>query len=125
MTSKLTIVDDTDGYISLEQLLAPDIEERDIDVPEWGGKVRVRAFSKGQMQELRDQSTIAGQVDGDRLEILMLVHGVVRPEGLTPGHYELLRQKSVGVFNRVAVAINDLCGFGKMEADKGDFREES
>lgn len=97
--------------LSTEEILAADdLEERIVDVPEWGGSVRVRAFMKSAQQELREASRVAGVVDSDRLEMNFLIYGVAEPR-FTPEHYELLRRKSARALDRVIAAINEINGF--------------
>ncbi|NOZ27960.1 MAG: hypothetical protein GXP39_07910 [Chloroflexi bacterium] len=113
--------------LSVEQVLeAPDLEERVIEVPEWGGAVRIRSFSKATQQELRKKATVKGEIDGDRLEMLMFIHGVVDP-AFTEEHYELLRKKSAGAIDRVLRAILELSGLTReaVEEAKRSFPEES
>lgn len=100
-----------------EVLASRDLEERELDVPEWGGTVLIRAFSKRRQQELRKQSVgPGGETDGEKLEMLLLTEGVIEPEFL-PEHVDGLREKSAGVIDRIVRSILELSGM-TAEAEK-------
>lgn len=90
-------------------LAAQDIGEKIVPVPEWGGSVRIRSFTKNvelrMRAEARDPTT--GQVDTDKLELLMLVYGVVEPE-LTMEQVPHLRTKSATAIDDILLAITRL-----------------
>lgn len=98
------------AMLSVEQIMAaPDLRERVVSVPEWGGSVRVRGFTKGRQQALRHQATVKGVIDSDRLELLMFVHGVVEPV-FTADHAQALTEKSAGAVEAVLKAILEVSG---------------
>lgn len=104
--------------LTLEQVLeAPDLEEREVEVPEWGGSVKIRSFSKAAQQDLRRKAMVKNELDTDRLEMLMFIHGVVEPQ-FTEEHYEALRQKSAGAIDRVLRAILELSGLTREAVDQ-------
>src|SRR5678815_5108153 len=56
-------------------LAANDILEEDIEVPEWGGSLRIRAFTKARQQELRRMATDphTGRIDNEKLELQIFI----------------------------------------------------
>ena len=117
-----------DGYLTLEDIEnAPDVPEEDVDVPEWGGKVRVRGFTKDVEMACREEARDAdGDVDRGKLEMLFLVHGIVNPP-LTPSSLTMLSQKSSAACNRVLRTVMRLNGSDEATVNQRerDFREES
>jgi hypothetical protein len=104
--------------LSMEQILAaPDVVEEVVFVPEWGGSVRIRSLTKMEQQLIRRKATAknptrtvaVGQVDNDRLEMLMLVASVVDPP-MEEKHVEALRAKATGPVERILRAILKLNG---------------
>lgn len=96
--------------LTAEQILgAQDLEEREVEVPEWGGAVRVRAFSKAQQQQMRKDSTVAGEVDAYLLEMMMFIHGVVEPQ-FTPDQYGALAAHNAGVIDRILKILLEISG---------------
>lgn len=103
-------------------LAANDIVEEDVAVPEWGGSVRIRAFTKAKQLELRAMATDprTGQVDEVRLELQIFIHGVIDPV-FPPVHATELREKSAGAIDRVLkriVAISGMSGGAIASATK-------
>jgi len=100
--------------LSYEDILAAeDITNRTFDVPEWGGAVRLRTFTKDVELQMRAQARGPnGAVDSEKLEMLMLVYGVVEPE-LTYEMVPHLRTKNAAVIDRILseiVVLNRLGG---------------
>lgn len=90
------------GYLSPEAILAAqDIPETDVATPEWGGQVRVRGLTMGEVLAIRKA------VGSD--ERLVVVHTLatafVHPT-LTVDQAEALMGKSGSVCQRVLVAVN-------------------
>lgn len=111
--------------LTAEQILtAPDLEERIVDVPQWGGSVRIKAFSKAEQLEMRKAATIGGKIDVDRVEVLMFIHGVIDPQ-FSEDQYEQLRQKSAGAIDLVLQAILEASGLTKeaMRQAEKQFRD--
>lgn len=120
-------MEDRGRILSVDEILAaPDIEERTVDVPEWGGAVKVRGFTKAQQQQFRKEATVNGEVDDDRIEVLMFIHGVTEPQ-FTADRYEQLRSKSAGAIDKVLAAILEVSGMSarSFREAKRSFREGS
>jgi hypothetical protein len=98
--------------LTIDEILAvPDLEEKIVEVPEWGGSVRVKGMTKREQQQLRKQATdpLTGRIDPDRLEILMLAHCLAEPR-ITVEQAEQLAEKSAVAVDRVLQAIMDVAG---------------
>lgn len=104
---------------------AQDIEERTVDVPQWGGSVRIKTFTKKQADAMRQRATRKDRfgketVDNEHLEALMFVEGVIEPK-FTVDQYDQIQDKSAGAVAIVIKAILDASGLSELavaEADK-------
>lgn len=97
--------------LQLDEILnASDIPEAEVEIPEWGGSVKVRGLTKAKQEHLRKSAMIGGKIDEEKLQLLLIVHCVVDPV-IEEGHIEQLRQKSAQAINRLALKIAELCGF--------------
>lgn len=90
-------------------LAAKDLVEETIDIPEWGGAVKVRSFSKKQQQDVRDEAMVDGDLNAERLEMFLFLRGVVEPE-FENEQYEQLREKNAAVIDRILNRIMKLSG---------------
>lgn len=92
-------------------LLAPDLESKEVAVPEWGGTVKVKGMTKREQQQMRKSTTdpLTGQIDSDRLEVAMLAHCLAEPL-VTLEQAEQLLQKSATAVDRVLTAAMDVAG---------------
>jgi len=96
--------------LSREQLLsAPDRPELELDVPEWGGSVKLRALSLGAFRRIQAASAQGGEMDGLEAMQRVIVEAIVEPE---LGHADVaaLGERSVAPVVRVAKAIVELSG---------------
>jgi hypothetical protein len=108
-------------------LAAEDIEERTLPVPAWGGAVRLRTFTKNTELEMRAAARGPnGLVDSEKLEMLMLVYGVVEP-ALTIEMVPHLRTKNAAVVDSILTSIVELNRLGGDAIEKAvaSFQEES
>ena len=101
-------------FLTAEQISnVVDLNEVDIDVPEWGTAVQLRAFSIDQRDQVLAACTEKdGTVDAKKLIRLLVVHGVVRPT-LT---LDIISGKSFSVVERIAQEVMKLNG---MQKEKG------
>lgn len=96
--------------LTVEEILAaPDLNEIEVEVPEWGGTVKVREMTKAAQQRLRQQATVNGELDPDRLQILMLAECLAEPK-ITIEQAEQLWNKSAAAVDKVLYAIIDVNG---------------
>jgi hypothetical protein len=94
------------GYLSAEAILAADdIQETDVSVPEWGGKVRVRGFSLNDLLHLRKE---AGN-DERAMMVAMLAAGLVHPT-LSRDQAEAMLSRSAAACQRIVESMNILNG---------------
>ena len=112
--------------LSIDDILkCPDLEERTVDVPEWGGQVKVKGFSKATQQQMRKEATYDGEIDSDRLEMFMFIYGVIEPK-CDKSHYEQLREKSAGAIDKIVKEIMSVSGMDEQTVKKAEksFRSE-
>lgn len=113
--------------LSIEQILtAKDVVEEDIYIPEWGGTLRIRSFTKADQAAYRDDARDpdTGEVDAQAIEMFMFIRGVIDPR-FTPAHFDELRKKGAGPIDRVINRLVEISGFGKkaVEAAEKTFSE--
>jgi len=117
-------------YLTIEDIAtAVDVQEDDVAVPEWGGTVRVRGFTKGQEMDLRKRAKSGPDptdLDPELLEMLFLVDGMIDPQ-TTDADVAMLKDKSGAVVNRILRRIMDLSGISETIREKTEqaFREGS
>lgn len=92
-------------------LAVNDIVEEDVEVPEWGGAVRIRAFTKARQHQLREMSRDprTGKLDEHKLEMQLFIHGVIEPK-FEPVQATELEQKSAGAIDRILTRIMAISG---------------
>ncbi len=104
---------DTDQFLSADDIwAADDIREETIEVPEWGGKVRIRGLTLEQIAALATKATrrdARGQemIDRETSVALTLIYGMVSPK-LSELDVARLRAKSASACTRIVQAINAL-----------------
>lgn len=96
-------MDTTQGsYLTPEAILAAqDLPETDVDTPEWGGRVRVRGLSLGEVLAIRK----AVGADERAVVVHTLATAFVHPT-LTVDQAEAMLGKSGAVTQRVLQAVN-------------------
>ena len=94
--------------MSLDQIRAADdttaVEGRLIDVPEWGGQVRIRGLTRGEARKLGEGMTLA-EVEAFSLHRCLLDPRVTEAEAAA-----LLDEKGFAATERVLAGIMDLSG---------------
>lgn len=100
-------------FLSVDAILAaPDVTEETVDVPEWGGKVKVRSLTKAEQIRVRKASVKSnGDVDEAEMEMRLFLSGVVEPK-FSEHHAADLFEKSAGPVDRVLNAILQISGMG-------------
>jgi hypothetical protein len=89
---------------------ASSLREKEIEVAEWGGSVKIKEFTKLVQQRIRKEAKgIEDEIDMDRMELLMFIHGVIDPV-FTEENYENLRQTSASAIDKVLKEITMLSG---------------
>lgn len=92
-------------------LAVKDITTEDVYVHEWNGIVTIQAFTKARQQELRLMATNpkTGQIDSQKLELQLFIHGVIDPK-FEPVQATELLQKNAGAIDRVLKRLLDISG---------------
>ena len=100
------------NILTVEEIVAADDRPtEEVHVPEWGGYVRIRAFSKAQQLALRNLSKNpeTGELDQNLLEMYMAVEGIVEPK-FTLEQMSLLADKSTPAVDRVITRLLVMSG---------------
>lgn len=93
-----------------EVLAADDLPTETIEIPEWGGSVKVRSFTKAQQQEIRVKATKGnGEIDESRLEMLLVLHALIEPQ-FSEDQLAQLAEKSASAIDGILTTINSLAG---------------
>lgn len=100
-------------YLTLNDIIEHALENTtaDVEMPEWGGMVKVRALSSTEMSRCERQATNprTEKTDGIELQARMVEVGCVEPK-FAPGQYKVLMGKEPGSINRMATRIMELSG---------------
>ena len=106
-------------YLSKAEILAADdLPTEDVDVPEWGGKVKIQGLTKAKQQSVRELCMDAeGYLDTTKLEIAMFLNCVSDPE-FEESDIDALKGKSAKAFDRVAKASMRLTGTSEGVAEE-------
>lgn len=95
-----------------EILQAMDLQPEEIEVPEWGGSIRIRGVSLAErsamLRMMRDPQS--GEISDERAAVAAFVFGVEEPR-FTEEDVEALMKKSAGVIERIAMRILQRSGF--------------
>lgn len=114
------VATDAAAYLSAAEILnADDLNEEDVECPEWGGKVRVRALSKQRQQALRKASAPGGEFDAGLFEMALFVEGVITPV-FDASQMDALRQKSAKPVDRVTKKVMQLSGMAEDAVDDAE-----
>jgi hypothetical protein len=103
---------------------AKDIEEKTIEVPEWGGSVKIRALSLHQIAGIAQKAirtnpqTGRDEMNREVSMVLTLQEGMLEPK-LSPQDARRLAEKSAGAVTRIVQAINAL-GATEEAVDEAD-----
>lgn len=98
--------------LTVEQIIAADdLQQSEVDMPEWGGTVMVRGLGYGEWVDLRDAATIGGQQDERIFARLLFAAALVEPT-VTPEQADLLIGKSAPAVNRLVERIMDASHVG-------------
>jgi hypothetical protein len=104
-------------YLSKEDIFKTELPQRDVEVPEWGGIVRVRALSGSDRDEY-DASMLRAQPDGTVLRVpgsraKLVSLAVIKDNGdpmFNVGDIGRLGLQSATALDRVVNAIVELSG---------------
>mgnify|MGYP001563311450 FL=1 len=79
-------------------------KEREMELPLLGETVRVRLFKKGDIDAMRAESMLAGQVDNDTFERLLCQRGLIEP-AIDEATYADLKQGNAAVYYSLLSAV--------------------
>jgi hypothetical protein len=101
------------AVVSAEELLGKaTLREEYINVPEWGGRIKVRELSMGAYQDVQEKSTdTRGLLDESKLQAYLVIAGIAEPD-LGDDAYEWVRGQSMRAVNRVLERVMALSGIG-------------
>lgn len=112
-------------YLTAEEILErDDIEYRDVEVPEWGGVVRIKTLT-GRERATWQDSSMAGtgaktRVDFQNYTVKLVIMACVNESGgrlFSEDQLNKLRRKSSAALERVATAAMELSGIGEDELE--------
>jgi len=107
-------------YLSIADILEHTLPEGDVEVPEWGGTVRVRAVTSAEFARCQRRATGRnGELNGFKLNALIVIAGCVEP-AMNPGLEVGLMKAIPGPLDRISNVILDLSGMGDKEDDDDD-----
>ena len=106
------------GLIDKDAILAAqDIKSEDVEVPEWGGSVRVRELSAADLLGFWDACRDGeGELVRERVQPALLARAVVGEDGaplFTDADVGELMRKSARIIGRVSDAAQKLNGIGQ------------
>lgn len=98
---------------------AKDFKEMLVEMPEWGGAVKVRTLSMGARYEISANARDAkGARDNTAMAISTLVHGVVEPKLTREQAQQIVATKPLETVDKVLDAVWRLSGILEGEAAK-------
>ena len=86
----------------MQKLSAP--KEREMPVPLLGETVRIKLFRKGDIDVMRVEAMVAGEVDNTKFERLLVMRGLIEP-ALDDAGYEELAGGNAAVYYSILNAI--------------------
>lgn len=100
-------------------MAADDIKTEVVEVPEWGGDILVKVFTKAEQLEIRRNARIPGtdDIDTEVFERLAFLAGVADPV-ISPEQYTLLMEKSSSAIERIMSAIISINAMGEDAVDE-------
>ena len=107
--------------MSEKQLTADDIlssvelEEINVSVKEWGGKVKIKPLTKAEQQRIRKScAKDDGSIDNEKLEMQLFIGGVVEPK-FTEDQIPALRELNANAIDKVLTKIMSVSGLADEE----------
>lgn len=86
-----------------------DIKEEVIEVPEWGGKIKVKSLSGDEYVDLVEACMVQGGLSYKLLYPMLIQVATIEPE-FEKGDVDSLRRKNAGALERICKEILDLSG---------------
>ena len=105
--------------LTKDQILeSKDVEEKIVEVPEWGGSVKVRGISLAKRIAMLNGAldSITGKIDTEKMLLLTFIECVIEPK-FTVMDYVALKEKSATAMDKVINAINAASGQATTEEE--------
>jgi len=103
-----------DKILTFDEILATsDLSQEVVDIPQWGGKVKIKELTKAARERLSKQATVNGQVDSDKLQVLMLAECLEEPK-ITVEQAQQLWEKSAAAVDKILFAILEINGLSEL-----------
>lgn len=97
---------------------AKDYEETLVQVPEWGGEVKVRTLSMGARYEMNKRAVKDGKVDNAIFTSATLEFGVVEPKLTRDQAEKIVAERADAPIQRIVDEIWRLSGLKEVDAKK-------
>jgi hypothetical protein len=120
-------------YLSRDQILAvQDLEEKVVDVPEWGGQVLVRGLT-GAQRDAYEKSMLEGKGKNREINMVnarakLVAASIVGEDGkplFSQNDVEALGKKSSKALNRIFEVATEISGIGEEELEELTKNSES
>lgn len=100
------------SILSVEDIIAAkDLQEKEIEIPEWGGSVVIRGLGYGEFVTIREKAWKDGEQDERVFGCLLLAASFVDPI-LSEDQASALFDKSSAAVSRISEEIVTLSGIG-------------
>jgi hypothetical protein len=110
-------------YLTVADIVEVSLPEADMEIPEWGGSIKVRAITNGEFSRVQRQATSkGGELDAIKANALIIEFACVNPK-FPPGGYRKLLGREAGILARIAETILELSGISAEEEDLDDLGE--
>lgn len=86
----------------MQSLSAP--KEREMPVPLLGESVRIKLFRKGDIDAMRAEAMVAGEVDNGKFERLLFMRGLIEP-AMDDADYEEIANGNAAVYYSLLNAV--------------------
>lgn len=104
-------------------LAVQDLRTVDVDVPEWGGAIRLRMLTAAERFAVNDAASAGGQFDPAKFQTALIERTAVNEDGTAlfqPGDASALAGKSSGAIAVVFAAAAKLNGLGGQSTDAAE-----
>lgn len=91
-----------------EIFAADDLKETVIDVPEWGGGIRVKQLPRERWRAIAKEANGTGEWDQELFELLLFIDATIEPN-LTDDRVEELRKKNAQLIDRLVLEVLTFC----------------
>lgn len=103
------------GYLNRDQFAAfQGCKPEDYEVPEIGGKIKIRGLTLQERQDVKREATVAGELDSDKFDLGFVQVGMIEPK-LDAG---ILLGLPSGIFDRLEAKMLELSGFGAQSLEQ-------